>query len=150
VLAIVLAGCATRAPAPARPAAPAETPAPPRAGEVGLPAPAAARTWDEFNRNAGQRLVAARPNASYTGPVPDVLLAIPVIETELYVDGTVKSIRVVREPNDVRARDTVQLAIAAIRAAAPYGDMSHLSRPWKWVEVFLFNDQRQFKPRALD
>jgi hypothetical protein len=25
-----------------------------------------------------------------------------------------------------------------------------LPKPWKFTEVFLFNDDRQFKPRTLD
>jgi hypothetical protein len=49
-----------------------------------------------------------------------------------------------------QATDTVQMAIDAIRRAAPYGDVSRLSRPWKFVEVFLFDDDRRFKPRTLD
>jgi hypothetical protein len=110
----------------------------------------AARNWDEFKRNAGRRLVAAHPAGTYMSRPPDILFGIPVIETELYVDGSIKSIRVMREPSDARARDTVQLAIAAVRRAAPYGDMSRLPQPWKWVEVFLFDEQRRFKPRSLD
>ena len=147
---LVLAGCASRAPDPE------SYPARPGPGEriIGaageLPEPKAARNWDEFKRNAGLRLVGAHPQGSYMGPPPDLLFGIPVIETELYVDGTIKSIRVLRMPRDEKARDTVQLAVAAVRRAAPYGDMSRLSRPWKWVEVFLFNEQRQFKPRSLD
>ena len=49
-----------------------------------------------------------------------------------------------------QARDTTQLAIDAVRRAAPFGDMSRLSRPWKFTEVFLFNDERRFMPRTLD
>jgi hypothetical protein len=115
-----------------------------------LPPPVAARNWEEFKRSAGRRLVAAHPGGSYMSKPPDILFGIPVIETELYVDGTIKSIRVMREPSDPKAKDTVQLAIAAVRRAAPYGDMSRLAQPWKWVEVFLFDDQRRFKPRSLD
>jgi hypothetical protein len=28
--------------------------------------------------------------------------------------------------------------------------MTRLPRPWKWAEVFLFDDDRKFKPRELD
>ena len=41
-------------------------------------------------------------------------------------------------------------AIAAVRRAAPFGDVSRLPKPWKFVEVFLFDDDRRFKPRTLD
>jgi hypothetical protein len=135
------------APAPA-PAAAAVAVAP--AGAVSLPAPPAARNWDEFRRQAGRRLVQAHPANTYMGKPPDILFGIPVIETELYVDGTIKSIKVLREPSDPAARDVTQLAVAAIRRAAPYGDMSRMQQPWRWVETFLFNDKRQFKPRSLD
>jgi hypothetical protein len=37
-----------------------------------------------------------------------------------------------------------------VRRAAPFGDVSHLPRPWKFTETFLFNDDRHFKPRSLD
>jgi hypothetical protein len=156
-LAAWLTGCATRGsmlPAPssasARPGVPGETPMAPGAGSRPLPPPVAARSWDDFKVNAGRRLVAAHPNTTYLSDPPPVLFGIPVIETELYVDGTIKSIRVLRAPENPEARDTVQLAIAAIRRAAPYGDMSHLAKPWKWTEVFLFDDRRHFKPQSLD
>ena len=49
-----------------------------------------------------------------------------------------------------QAQDTVQIATDAVRRAAPFGDISKLPRPWKFVETFLFDDQRRFKPRTLD
>jgi hypothetical protein len=125
--------------------------APPRR-EPGSDAASSAteRAWQEFQRSAGRRLHVGHPQGTYTGRVPDVLFGIPVLETELNADGSVRSIRVLREPSNPAARDTVQLAMAAVRRAAPYGDMTHLARPWKWVEAFLFDEQRRFKPRALD
>jgi hypothetical protein len=57
-------------------------------------------------------------------------------------------VSVLRHPG--QARDTTQLAIDAVHRAAPYGAMTHLPRPWKWTEVFLFDDARRFKPRQLD
>ncbi len=114
-----------------------------------LEPPAAARDWDEFKVQAARRMVAAAPpEATYAGPVPEILLAIPVLEVELHADGSVKLIRVKRYPT--QAKDTTQLAIAAVRRAAPYGDMSQLPKPWKFIEVFLFDDDRRFKPRTLD
>ena len=49
-----------------------------------------------------------------------------------------------------QAKDTVQIAIDALNRAAPFGDATHLPRPWKFTEVFLFDDDRRFKPRILD
>jgi protein TonB len=131
----------------AAPAA-AESPAPGAPAAIVLPAPAAARDWDEFKRSAALRLMAANPDLTYTGPVVDPLLAIPVLEVDLDRDGRVRNIRIVRMPT--QAEDTVQLAIDAVMRAAPYGDMSKLPKPWKWVEIFLFDEDRRFKPRTLD
>jgi hypothetical protein len=109
---------------------------------------ASARAWDDYRVNVGKRLVAANANSTYTGAVPEPLLAIPVLEIDLNRDGSVRNIRVQRYPG--QAEDTVQLAIDAVRRAAPYGDVSHLPQPWRVSEVFLFRDDRKFKPRSLD
>ncbi|SEL17312.1 hypothetical protein SAMN05216359_10625 [Roseateles sp. YR242] len=106
------------------------------------------RSHEELRHQAALRLVAANPDRTYMGEVPAVLLAIPVLEIELNRDGSVRDIRVLRRPG--QAVDTIELAMAAVRKAAPYGDVSRLPRPWKFNEVFLFNNERRFKPRTLD
>ena len=113
-----------------------------------MTSPARARNWEDFKVQAGRRLVAANPNGTYTGMVPEPLLAIPVLEIELNGDGSVRRVSVQRQPS--QATDTVQLAIDAVQRAAPYGDVSQLPKPWKFSEVFLFRDDRRFKPRSLD
>ena len=35
-------------------------------------------------------------------------------------------------------------------AGVTIGPVAHLPKPWKFAEVFLFNDERRFKPRTLD
>jgi protein TonB len=150
VLSLLLAACGSRVPLDTPPARPAPAPA---SGKVTspVPAPAArapARSWAEYHARAAQRLVEANPGKTYLGEVPEPLLAIPVIEVELTADGHVAKINVLRQPS--QARDTTQLAIEAIHRAAPFGDVSRLPKPWKYVEVFLYNDDRQFKPRTLD
>jgi hypothetical protein len=80
--------------------------------------------------------------------VPDILLAIPVLEMELNADGSIRRIDVLRRPG--QAPETLQLAMDAVRRAAPFGDVSRLPKPWKFSETFLFNDERKFKPRTLD
>ena len=107
-----------------------------------------ARDWTEYRLQAALKMVAANPGRSYTGPVPEPLLAIPVLEIELNADGSVRHITVLREPREVK--DTIQLAIDAVKRAAPFGDVTRLPKPWKFTEVFLFDDERRFKPRALD
>jgi hypothetical protein len=161
LIALTLAGCSgrtiDRAPgepdtSQRAPAATGETPAAAapqaREGRRVLPAPQAARNWNEVRRQAAERLVAANPDITYVGRVPDQLLAIPVLEVELNGDGSVRRIEVLREPR--QAKDTLKIAVDAVRRAGPYGDVSRLPRPWKFVETFLFDDERKFKPRTLD
>jgi hypothetical protein len=106
------------------------------------------RDWDHARLQAAHRLVAANPEISYMGKPPDMLLAIPVLTIELNGDGSVRNITVMRYPS--QARDTVNTAIAAVRKAAPFGDISRLPKPWKFNETFLFNAERKFKPMTLD
>ncbi len=155
--ALVLAIAACRPPVP--PAAPSAAPsAVPQAESQAVPAtatrppapppPAAVRSLQQLRLQAAQRLVAANPGATYEGAAPDPLLAIPVLEIELNADGSVRRIVVLRQPR--QARETTQLAIDAVRRAAPFGDVSRLPRPWKFTETFVFDDKRRFKPRTLE
>lgn len=159
VVAALLAACSSPMP-PYRPAPPPAKP--PERGPAAAPEPAStsearserlgpprkAASWQDFRRQAAERLVAASPGRTYRGEVPEVLLAIPVLEVELNGDGSVRRVVVLRHPK--QATDTTQLAIDAVHRAAPYGAVSHLPRPWKFAETFLFNDARHFKPRTLD
>jgi hypothetical protein len=106
------------------------------------------RSWNELRAQAARRMVTANPGLTYTGAVPDPLLAVPVLEIELNSDGSIRGIEVLRQPR--QAKDTVQLAIDAVHRAAPFGDISRLPKPWKFAETFLFDDNRKFKPRTLD
>lgn len=113
-----------------------------------LAAPERPRNWDDARQQAAHRLVAANPGLTYTGKPPDILLAIPVLTVELHADGSVRQIKVMRYPS--QARDTVNMAVAAVRRAAPFGDVSRLPKPWRFNETFLFNAERKFKPLTLD
>lgn len=152
----LLAGCsAPPPPAPAgtepaaTPRAPAAAPTPVAAATgVPLPPPGPVRSWAEVRLQAAHRLVAANPNGTYTGAVPEPLLGIPVLEIELNGDGSVRKIVFLRHPQE--AKDTSKLAEAAVHRAAPFGDVSRLPKPWRFTETFLFNNERKFKPRTLD
>ena len=117
-------------------------------GGVKLPPPETPRTWADARQQAARRMLAANPDMTYMTKTPDILLAIPVMTIELNGDGSIRDISVMRYPS--QARDTVNLAIQAIRRAAPFGNVSHLPKPWKFNETFLFNDDRKFKPMTLD
>ena len=106
------------------------------------------QTMADYKHRAALRIVAATPGITYMTPSPDSLLAIPVLEIEVDAEGNVRHITVLRVPT--QAQDTLQIAVEAVRRAAPYGDASHLPKPWKFTEAFLFDDDRKFKPRTLD
>lgn len=166
----LLAGCSAPAPEPPPPGAASSTAGTPpgaasglgdgssgrssapavagTAAPVRMPPPGPVRNWAEVRHQAALRLVAANPNGTYTGTVPDQLLAIPVLEIELNRDGSVRRIEYLRLPR--QAKDTTQLAVDAIHRAAPFGDVSRLPKPWRFTETFLFNEERKFKPRTLD
>ncbi|MGK2900789.1 MAG: hypothetical protein ACSLE9_19235 [Burkholderiaceae bacterium] len=150
----LIAGCSSSPPPAPVAAAPAAVPASPKAAAAGtaapmrLPPPGPVRTWAELRLQAAHRLVAANPNGTYLGEVPEPLLGIPVLEIELNGDGSVRQIVFLRHPQE--AKDTSQLAADAVRRAAPFGDVSRLPKPWRFTETFLFNHERKFKPRTLD
>lgn len=137
----------------ATPAAPVAPSAPGVAASVGtgpvrLAPPGPVRNFQELRLQLAHRVVAANPHLSYTGTVPEVLLAIPVLAIDLNADGSIQRIEVLRPPR--QAQDTIQIAMDAVRRAAPFGDVSGLPRPWRVTETFLFNDDRLFKPRTLE
>lgn len=142
-----IAGCATQQSTAPAPATQVPRPVPPSTSRPAT-SPNAARSWEEYRLRAAQKLVAANPSITYTSAVPEPLLAIPVLSIELNSDGSVSKIDVLRHPS--QAKDTTQIAIEAVRRAAPFGDVSRLPKPWKFTETFLFNDDRQFKPVTLD
>ncbi len=142
---LLLVGCASGPVAPAR-VPPATLAAPAQA--VRLPPPAPSRNWDEYKEQAARRMVAAHPALSYMGTPPEPLMGIPVIEVELNADGSVRATQVLREPRE--AKETIATAIRIVHRAAPYGDVSRLPKPWKFVEVFLFDHDGRFKPATLD
>lgn len=153
VLPLCLAACApTRppviAPVPGQAQAPVALPPPHKA--VPVPTETLARDWREYHRLAAHRLVKANPDRTYLGPVPEPLKGIPILEVELHGDGSVRQIKVQRRPRPADAQHTTQLAIDAVRRAAPFPPVSHLPKPWAYTEVFLFNDADRFKPRTLD
>ena len=146
-----LSACQSPPPQPAR--APAPPPAP-RVTPAPAPAPAPApymrpaRSADEYKHQMGLRLVAANPTITYTKRAPDILMGIPILEVEVNADGSVRHISVVRTPEE--AKQTVQIAIDAVKRAAPFGDVSQVPRPWKFLQVFLFDYDGRFKPKVLD
>ena len=166
LIAPLLAACgaAPRAPAPAptpQPvpapvvatapaAAPAIVPQPSTALHKprGMPAPKPVRTQAELRRQAAERLVMANPERSFMTPAPSHLLTVIVLDVEVKADGSVRKINVIRPPRF--GPETLQMAIDAVHRAAPFGDVRRMPEPWRFIETFLFDEDRRFKPRSLD
>jgi hypothetical protein len=129
-------------------------PLPPAMGTAGVggapvsqPGPGAARTWDEYRLRAARRIHAASVGETFNGPLPDPLQSIPVLQVRLNGDGSVRDIVVLRVPG--QSPQTVDLASAAIRRAAPFEPVAHLPRPWQFNETFLYNQELKFQLRTL-
>jgi hypothetical protein len=141
---LLLVGCAL--PAAAQDSAATPSALPPR--YLRLDPPAAPHNAKELRLQLAHRLVAAHPDTTYLSPTPERLWAIPVLQVELNADGGVRKIVVLRHPTT--GDEATELAIAAVKRAAPYGNLARLPRPWRVVETFLFDDALRFKPRTLD
>lgn len=116
-------------------------------GSVLGPATGRSRDWTEYKVRAAQRIHAAAAGETFSGPLPDPLRSIPVLQVNLNRDGTVRDITVLRTPR--QSPETLQMAMRAIRRAAPFEPVGHLPRPWQFNETFLYNDDLKFQLRTL-
>lgn len=117
------------------------------AASLGNAPAGAARSWADYKLRAARRIHAANPGETFSGPLPDPLQSIPVLEVHLNRDGSVQNIVVLRTPR--QSPETVQMAIRAIRRAAPFESVAHLPRPWQFSETFLYNESFKFQLRTL-
>jgi len=127
---------------PSNPSAPVVI-APPASSNAHASAP----DFVSYRVAAAQRIMQINRDSTYTGAIPEPLLAIPVLEISLHRDGSVKSIEVLRTPHF--APETVDMAKAAILRAAPFGSVAHLPQPWVFNETFLYNDHFKFQLHSL-
>lgn len=154
----IVAGCTSRpmppdappAASPALPAAPAtapvaRAPAPSTAPAAAPQAPA--RSWDEYKVRVARRVMQTSTGETFSGPIPDRLQSIPVIQVELNRDGSVRNVTVLRVPKF--SPQTLQMAMNAVRRAGPFEPVGHLPRPWQFSETFLYNDDLKFQIRTL-
>jgi hypothetical protein len=112
------------------------------------PAPSGrARDWPEYKLRAARRIQLANPAETFSGPLPDPLQSIPVLEVNLNRDGSVRDIRVLRTPR--QSPQTIDMAMRAVQRAAPFEPVGHLPRPWQFNETFLYNEDFKFQLRSL-
>ncbi len=150
--AVLLAACEAPGPniGPSVGNAPAE-PATVAATRPVLPPPPAgvspALNWEEYKLRAARRIQEANPGETFGGTLPDPLQSIPVLQVHLNRDGSVQRIEVLRVPR--QSPQTLEMAMRAVRRAAPFGPVGHLPRPWQFNETFLYNDDLKFQLRTL-
>lgn len=122
---------------------PASAPAPTAAPRVLPPV----NDWAAYRLRAAQLITDANPGATYDTKVPDPVYAIPVIEVELNADGSVRNVTVSRVPTT--EPELAPAAVAAVRRVANFGPVANLPQPWRFSEVFLYNDDKRFQLRTL-
>lgn len=108
---------------------------------------ARARDWAEYKVRAALRIRQSSAGETFSGPLPDPLQSIPVLQVHLNRDGSVRDITVLRTPR--QSPETLQMAMRAIRRAAPFEPVGHLPRPWHFNETFLYNEDFKFQLRSL-
>jgi hypothetical protein len=100
-----------------------------------------------YRVQTAKKIMQVNGNATFFGALPDPMASIPVIEISLNSDGSIRGLTVTRMPRF--QPQTVQLAMASIRRAAPFGSVAHLPQPWVFNETFLFNDDLKFQLHSL-
>jgi protein TonB len=109
--------------------------------------PAPPSDWETYKRHAAGRIMATNAQRTYTGPVPEPLRAIPVLQVQLHADGRVRDILVLRAPSS--SPQAVDIARDAVLRAAPFGPVGALPLPWQFTETFLFDEELRFTLRSL-
>jgi hypothetical protein len=100
-----------------------------------------------YRQQVGRKIIQTNGTIAFSGKLPDPLASIPVIEISLNADGSILGLDVRRAPRF--HPETAQMAMDAIRKAAPFGPISNLPQPWIFNETFLFNDDLKFQVLSL-
>lgn len=100
-----------------------------------------------YRVQVGKKIMQANGDATFAGSLPDPLASIPVIEISLNADGSIRGLDVTR--TSPFHPETAQMAMAAIRKAAPFGSIANLPQPWVFNETFLYNDDLKFQLHSL-
>lgn len=106
-----------------------------------------ARSWDEYKLRVARRVMETSGGETFSGPLPDPLQSIPVLQVQLHRDGSIRRIEVLRTPR--QSPQTLEMATRAIRRAGPFEPVGHLPQPWQFSETFLYNDDLKFQLRTL-
>lgn len=106
-----------------------------------------ARNWDEYKLRVARRIMDTSGGETFSGTLPDPLQSIPVLQVQLHRDGSIRNISILRTPR--QSPQTLEMAMRAIRRAAPFDPVGHLPQPWQFSETFLYNEDLKFQLRTL-
>jgi hypothetical protein len=124
-------------------ASPFSAPPPPQPRSAALPSHAP--NEQAYRKDAAAHLYSAYPNLVWHGPLPPLLYAVLVIETDIDVHGAVRATRIVRAP--AAAREVSPWAMALIRRAAPLPPPRLKSLHYR--EIWLVHRSGRFQLDAL-
>ncbi|KQW87768.1 hypothetical protein ASC94_24975 [Massilia sp. Root418] len=113
------------------------------------PLPPPIHNLDDYKRALAAKILAATPDAAFSGALPPLLTSIVVLEAKIGRDGDIVNLRVARS----RDQKASNLALAAMRAAAPFPKPGKLMaghhKTFDISETFLFNKDYRFQIRTL-
>jgi protein TonB len=113
------------------------------------PLPVPIHNLDDYKRALAAKVLAATPDAAFSGTLPKLLTSIVVVEAKIGRDGDIVNLRVVRS----RDQKASKLALAAMHAAAPFPKPGKLMaghhKTFEFSETFLFNKEYRFQIRTL-
>ena len=105
----------------------------------------AAETALEYRSDGARHLYAAYGKQIHKGKMPPLLYGVAIIETEIAADGTVKSVRVVRQP---AAAEVGPWAVEMIKKASPFPPPARMGEV-KYTEIWLVDKSGRFQLDTL-
>ena len=105
---------------------------------------------DVWKRAAAERITAANPELSYSGPPPMPLRAVIVVQMLVLPDGRLLKAELFRVPD--HARELGPVALRSLHAAVPLPALPPAllaQSPLKIMETWLFRDDGKFQLRSL-
>ena len=105
-----------------------------------------ARSEKEYRRDAARRIYEAFPGDIHKGPLPPLMYAIAITETDVDADGRVVNVRLTREP--AAAKEVGPWVVALLRQVAQFPAPRHLARA-TYMEIWLVDKSGKFQVDTL-
>jgi periplasmic protein TonB len=119
---------------------------PPEPQRLAPPEASAARSEDDYRKDAARHLYDTYAAQVLKGKVPAYVYAVMVTDTEVDAQGKVLSVRVVRAPSE--ADEVVPWVLAMIRRASPLPALRHL-KSTRYVDIWLVDENGRFQLDTL-